>query len=170
MKLSELMAGKTPSADYEGWVTADDWVLAIDTAPGGDSPTEPGDYEVVQMGIEGLDAQLNPATSEKTYIRAGQSTQKTGTQRAFKVTGDRYIGDAAQDFLLSHKMKYGTGNSVIVPYVYFCILTGKGEKGRVSIIVNSDGSGNAGESSSIDIDLRKAGELPEEYTYTASLS
>ena len=86
------------------------------------------------------------------------------------MTGDRYIGDAAQDFLLSHKMKYGTGNSVIVPYVYFCILTGKGEKGRVSIIVNSDGSGNAGESSSIDIDLRKAGELPEEYTYTASLS
>ena len=31
MKISELMAGVTPNASYEGWVTADDWVLAIDT-------------------------------------------------------------------------------------------------------------------------------------------
>ena len=166
MKLSELMAGYTPDPEFTGYATNDDYVLAIDTGTSQDED----DYEVVEMGVAGLDAQMNPITQDKTYIRAGQSTQKTGTQRAFKVTGDRYIGDAAQDFSLSHKMKYGTGNSVIVPYVYFCILTGKGEKGRVSIIVNSDGSGNAGESSSIDIDLRKAGELPEEYTYTASLS
>ena len=166
MKLSELMTGHTPDPEFTGYATNDDYVLAIDTGTSQDED----DYEVVEMGVAGLDAQMNPITQDKTYIRAGQSTQKTGTQRAFKVTGDRYIGDAAQDFLLSHKMKYGTGNSVIVPYVYFCILTGKGEKGRVSIIVNSDGSGNAGESSSIDIDLRKAGELPEEYTYTASLS
>ena len=166
MKLSELMAGYTPDPEFTGYATNDDYVLAIDTGTSQDED----DYEVVEMGVAGLDAQMNPITQDKTYIRAGQSTQKTGTQRAFKVTGDRYIGDAAQDFLLSHKMKYGTGNSVIVPYVYFCILTGKGEKGKVSIIVNSDGSGNAGESSSIDIDLRKAGELPEEYTYTASLS
>lgn len=168
MKLSELMAGKTPSADYEGWVTADDWVLAIDTAPGGDSPTEPGDYEVVQMGIEGLDAQLNPATSEKTYIRAGQSTQKTGAARSFAVTGDRYVGDEAQDYMLSHKTKYGTGNGVVTNYVYFCILNGEGEKGQVSIIVNSEGGGNAGESSSVDIQLSKIGAEPTEYTYSAS--
>ena len=164
MKLSELMAGYTPDAEFTGYATNDDYVLAIDT---GESESE-DDYEVVEMGVAGLDAQLNPITQDKTYIRAGQSTQKTGTQRAFKITGDRYIGDAAQDFLLSHAMKYGTGNSVIVPYVYFCILTGKGEKGKASIIVNSDGSGNAGESSAIDIDLRKAGELPTEYTYTAA--
>lgn len=164
MKLSELMAGYTPDAEFTGYATNDDYVLAIDT---GESESE-DDYEVVEMGVAGLDAQLNPITQDKTYIRAGQSTQKTGTQRAFKITGDRYIGDAAQDFLLSHAMKYGTGNNVIVPYVYFCILTGKGEKGKASIIVNSDGSGNAGESSAIDIDLRKAGELPTEYTYTAA--
>ena len=142
MKLSELMAGYTPDAEFTGYATNDDYVLAIDT---GESESE-DDYEVVEMGVAELDAQMNPITQDKTYIRAGQSTQKTGTQRAFKITGDRYIGDAAQDFLLSHEMKYGTGNSVIVPYVYFCILTGKGEKGKVSIIVNSDGSGNAGES------------------------
>lgn len=164
MKLSELMSGVTPDPQFTGFVTNDDYVLAINTG----EATAEKDYEVVEMGVAGLDSQMNPITQDKTYIRAGQSTQKTGTQRAFKITGDRYMGDAAQDFMLDHAMKYGTGNAVVVDYVYFCMLTGKGEKGKASIIVNSDGSGNAGESSSIDIDLKKSGSLPTEYTYTAS--
>lgn len=165
MTVSELMQKNTPSADYEGWVTNDDYVLAvgIDLA---ESATEK-DYTVVQMGIAGLDAQLNPITVDKTYIRAGQSSMKTGNQRAFKATGDRYIGDPFQDFAFSHEIKFGAGNSVVVPYVYFNVLNGKGEKGTVSIIVNSDGSGNAGDSSGIDVDLKKTGAAPEEFTYTA---
>lgn len=165
MKLSELMSGVTPDPQFTGFVTNDDYVLAINTG----EATAEKDYEVVEMGVAGLDSQMNPIAQDKTYIRAGQSTQKTGTQRAFKITGDRYMGDAAQDFMLAHSMKYGTGNAVVVDYVYFCMLTGKGEKGKASIIVNSDGSGNAGESSSIDIDLKKSGALPTEYTYSASV-
>ena len=88
MKLSELMKDYTPSESYEGWVTNDDYVFAIDTAPDGSTATKEGDYVVVEMGIAGLDAQLNPITQDKTYIRAGQNTMKTGTQRAFSVTGD----------------------------------------------------------------------------------
>ncbi len=168
MKLSELMKGYEPKESYEGWVTNDDYVFAIDTAPGAATPTEKSDYAVVEMGIAGLDAQLNPVTQDKQYIRSGQSTTKTGTQRSFAVTGDRYASDEAQDFCLSHKMKYGTGNGVITNYVYFNILNGKGEEGQCSIIVNSDGSGNAGESSAIDIEFRKIGANPKEYAYTAS--
>ena len=49
MKLSELMSGVTPSADYEGIANTDDFVLAIDIA---DTPsTKKGDYIVVQTGI-----------------------------------------------------------------------------------------------------------------------
>ncbi len=167
MKLNELMKGYEPKESYEGWVTNDDYVFAIDTSPGAATPTEKGDYAVVEMGIAGLDAQLNPVTQDKQYIRSGQSTTKTGTQRSFAVTGDRYASDEAQDFCLSHKMKYGTGNGVITNYVYFNILNGKGEEGQCSIIVNSDGSGNAGESSAIDIEFRKIGANPKEYTYNA---
>ncbi len=152
MKVSELMKGYTINPDYEGWVTNDDYVFAIDVAPGGDAVTPDGDFEGV----------------EKQYIRSGQNTMKTGTQRSFAVTGDRYVGDPAQDYCLSHKMKYGTGNSVVTNYVYFNILNGKGEKGKVSIIVNSDGSGNAGESSAVDIEFKKIGSNPTEYTYAAS--
>lgn len=166
MKVSELMTGKTPTPEFEGWVTNDDWVFAIGIT--GEEASEK-DYEVVEMGIAGLDAQLNPVTQDKQYIRAGQTTTKTGTQRTFALTGDRYLGDAVQDFIFSNKIKYGTGNAVVVPYVYFCILNGKGEKGTVSIIVNSDGGGNAGESSAISVDFKKIGAMPTEYTYRAGV-
>ena len=151
MKVSELMQDKNLDPNYEGWVTNDDYVFAIDTSGKGNQ----------------LDAQLNPVTQDKQYIRSGQNTMKTGTQRSFSVTGDRYVGDAAQDFCLSHAMKYGTGNNVVVNYVYFNILNGKGERGQASIIVNSDGSGNAGESSAVDIEFKKIGSNPTEYTYVA---
>ena len=69
MKLSELMANYTPNADYEGWVTNDDYVFEINLTPE-TTGTKVSDYAVVEMGIAGLDAQLNPITQDKTYIRA----------------------------------------------------------------------------------------------------
>lgn len=166
MKLSELMKGHTPSVDFEGFVTNDDFVLAMDCTADGDA-VSPAQYAVVQLGVAGLDAQLNPVTQDRQYIRAGQSTTKTGTQRSFKVSGDRYVGDEFQDLAMSHAVKYGTGSTVIRPYVYFCMLNGKGEQGKASIIVNSDASGNAGESAGIDVELKKSGDMPNEYTWTA---
>lgn len=163
MKLSELMAGRIPSASFEGFVTNDDFVLAMDCSVGGDAPI--GDYAVVQIGVAGLDAQLNPVTQDKQYIRAGQSTTKTGNQRSFAVSGDRYVGDDFQDFALSHAIKYGTGNAVIRNYAYFCVLNGAGEEGKVAVIVNSDGSGDAGNNSEIDIELKKSGDAPSLFTY-----
>lgn len=74
MKLSHLMAGRAPDPAFEGFVTNDDMVLAVDIS--GKADAAPGDYVVVQMGIDGLDAQNNPVTVDKQYIRAGQSTMK----------------------------------------------------------------------------------------------
>lgn len=168
MKLSALMSGVTVNPSFTGFVTNDDWVLAVDcgetAATGFDAAS---DFAVVQMGVAGLDSNLNPITQDKTYIRAGQSTAKTGNQRSFAVTGDRYIGDDFQDFALSHEIKYGTGQAVVRKYVYFNIITGKGESGECVVIVNSDGSGEAGNSSEIDIELKKSGAQPAEYTWSA---
>lgn len=166
MLLQELMAGHTTNPNFEGVVTNDDWVLAVDCneTPATDWD-EAATFAVVQLGIAGLDSSLNPITQDKTYLRAGQSTTKTGNQRSFAITGDRYIGDDFQDFALSHPVKYGTGQAVVRKYVYFNIVTGQGEKGEASIIINSDGSGEAGNSSEIDIELKKAGSAPTEYTW-----
>lgn len=164
MKLSELMAGYTPSTSFEGVATNDDFVLAIDVSEEGGAKVSA--YEVVQNGITGVDAQLSAETDEKTYIRQGKSTTKTATQRTFSLSGDRMHGDPFQDFALSHAVKFGTGQKVIRPYVFFSVLTGEGEKGLASIIVNSDGSGDAGETASVDIDVM-ATRSPEEYTYTS---
>lgn len=166
MKLSELMQGYTPAVDYDDYVTNDDFVLAIDCSA--DGSADEADYDVVQMGVTGLDAQMNPVTQDKQYIRSGQSTTKTGTQRTFSISGDRHMGDSFQNFALSHKIKFGTGGAVVRNYVYFSLLNGKGEKGRASIIVNSDASGEAGESAGIDIEIKKAGDQPAEYTYSVT--
>lgn len=168
MKLSELMTGANLNPDFEGVVTNDDFVLAVDC---GETPVtdfeNAGEFAVVQLGVAGLDSSMNPITQDKTYIRAGQSTTKTGNQRSFSITGDRYAGDEFQDFALSHSIKYGTGQSVVRKYVYFNIITGKGESGECSIIVNSDGSGEAGNSAEIDIELKKSGSAPAEFSYSA---
>ena len=168
MKLSKLMEGATLNPNFTGFVTNDDFVLAVDC---GDTPAadfdKASDFAVVQLGVAGLDSNLNPITADKTYIRAGQSTAKTGNQRSFSVTGDRYVGDEFQDFALSHDIKYGTGQTVVRKYVYFNIVTGKGESGECCIIINSDGSGEAGGSAEIDIELKKSGSAPAEFSYSA---
>ena len=167
MKLSDFMtAVGEPSPEYKGSVTNDNMVLAIGITGVEESEK---DYEVLATNIAGVDSQMNPTTEDKTYLYVGTSTTKTGTQRSFAVSGDRYVGDAAQDFIFSNKIKYGIGQGVVVPYVYINTLNGKGEKGKVSIIVNSDGGGNAGESSAISVDLKSTGVLPEEYTYSAEV-
>ena len=162
MKLSALMAGYTPSAEFAGVATNDDFVLAVDI--GGTAGETVGDYVVVQTGVSAVDAQLSPETEEKTYIRAGKATTKTATQRTFKLSGDRMHGDEFQDFALSFDIKFGAGQKVIRPYVYFSLLTGEGEKGTASIIVNSDGSGEAGSTAEIDIDIM-ATAAPAKYTW-----
>lgn len=169
MLLAELMAGHTVNPNFEGVVTNDDWVLAVDCGETAATDWSEADtFAVVQLGIAGLESAMNPITQDKTYLRAGQSTTKTGNQRTFSISGDRYIGDDFQDFALSHAVKYGTGQSVVRKYVYFNIVTGQGEQGEVSIIVNSDGSGEAGNSSEIDIELKKSGAAATEYTWTAA--
>ncbi len=163
MKLSELMDGVTPNALFEGVTTADDYVLAVDFS--GTAQLD-GDFVVAQEGMTELSGALETLTQESQYLRGGKQTVKTGTQRTFTLTGERYIGDEFQDEMMSHAMKYGTGQAVIKPYIYFNILTGKGEKGKVSIAVESDPSGAAGENAGISAVLTARG-TPEQFAYSA---
>jgi hypothetical protein len=163
MKLSDLMQGKTPNANFEGFSTADDMVLAIDFTG---SATNPNDYTVAQNGITEQSGALSAQTQDAQYLRTGQVTIKTGTSRSFTVTGDRYNKDEFQDAILAHELKYGTGQAVIKPYVYFNLLTGKGEQGKISIAVEDDLAGAAGENASFSATLTSTVK-PTEYTYAA---
>ena len=163
MKVSEIMEGITPNAEYSGFATNDDFILAVKTE---DSQTKETDYTVVQGGVTSHEAALNPQSTDAQYIRTGLVSTKTGTQRTFAVSGERLEGDAFQEFCLSHKIKFGHGSAVVVPYVYFSMLTGKGEKGNVALIVNDDQTGEAGSNAGFSADL-KATATPTEYTYSA---
>lgn len=156
-------SGLTPSASYTGVETADDFIFAIQTEP---SQAEEKDWIVCADHVREHSGGLNPSTSDNVYIRTGTVTTKGATQRTFALNGDRCVGDDFQDFLLSYKVKFGSGQSVIFPYVYFSVLTGKGEKGEAVFIVTSDVGGTAGAAATFACDVKGIGQ-PTEYTYAA---
>lgn len=161
MKLSELMQSYAPDPSFAGATTADDMVLAIDFTG---AATDPNEFTVAQTGITEQSGALSAQTQDSQYLRTGKVTIKTGTSRSFTVNGDRIVGDEFQDTILSHAIKFGTGQGVIRPYVYFNLLTGIGERGSVSIAMEDDLSGAAGENASFSSTLTSTAK-PVEYTY-----
>ena len=167
MTVSEAItkSGITPSASYTGIETADDFVLAIQTEAS--SQSKESAWIVCADHVKEHSGSLNATTTSDTFIRTGPVDTKSATQRTFAVNGNRCVGDAFQDFALSHKIKYGTGNDVIVPYIYFSLRTGKGEKGTASIIVTSDVGGAAGSPATFACDVKGVG-VPDELDYTTA--
>ena len=167
MTVSEAItkSGITPSASYTGIEAANDFVLAFQTDKSKQSKVS--DWIVCADHVKEHSGSLNATTEDTQYIRTGNVTDKTGTQRTLAVNGDRCVGDAFQDFALSHKIKYGTGGDVIVPYIYFSLRTGKGEKGEASVIVTSDVGGAAGSKATFACDVKATG-IPDEFDYTTA--
>ena len=112
---------------------------------------------------------LNASTTDNTYIRTGPVTTKGSVQRTLSIQGDRYVGDAFQDFLLSRKIAFGSGQSVVVPYVYFSLRTGKGEKGEGALILTSDVGGSAGANATFAADFKGIG-TPAEFDYNTAVA
>lgn len=162
MKLSEYM--KAVKASATGERTGRQMVLAVDCTEGGTAASV-DEYAVVANHIENHGASLSPKTVDKSYIGEGEMTLKTGAQRTFAVTGQLLRGDEFHDTMNSHAIKYGVGSEVQRSYVYFDPGTKKGEKGMVTISVNKDGAGAAGDPGDIDVSLAVIG-TPEEFTYT----
>ena len=165
MKLSAAMTGITPSSSFAGEVSGDDYILALDCSTDG-SAASPAKYDVATVHVSNYGAELSPETDSSQFYYEGYTSMKKSTSRKFKPVGKRLMGDAFQDFICSHAIKYGKGSAVVRDYVYFCVLTGKGEKGKVLILVNNDGAAESGAIGDIDAELQVIG-VPEEYTYSA---
>ena len=160
-------SGITPSASYTGIETANDFVLAFQTDKSKQS--KEADWIVCADHVKEHSGSLNATTEDSQYIRTGNVTDKTGTQRTLAVNGNRCVGDAFQDFVLSHKIKYGTGKDVIVPYVYFSVRTGKGETGNASLVVTSDVGGSANAPATFAVDVKAVG-TPKAFDYLTDVT
>lgn len=125
------LSGLTPSAAYTGVETTDDFLLAVQTEA---SQTDVKSWVVCADHVKEHSGALNATTTDNTYIRTGPVTTKGSVQRTLSIQGDRYVGDAFQDFLLSHKIAFGSGQSVVVPYVYFSLRTGS-----IEMTLDADG-------------------------------
>lgn len=156
-------SGIVPSAAYTGEERADDFVFAIKTS---DSQTKKDDWIVCADHVREHSGALNASTTDNAYIRTGNVTSKGEVQRTLTINGDRCVGDAFQDFLLSHKIKFGSGKSVVVPYIFFSLRTGKGEAGTCALIVTSDVGGAANNISTFACDVKGIG-TPKEFDYAS---
>ena len=96
-------SGITPNPEYKGVETADDFILAIQTDAA--KQTKPSDWIVCADHIKEHAGSLNAATSDDTFIRTGPVTTKGAVQRTLAISGNRCVGDAFQDFLLSHQIR-----------------------------------------------------------------
>lgn len=163
MKLSEYMSNIT-EVEATGERIGRHMVLAVDCTEAGDA--KPDEMLIVAYHIDNVGASLSAGTKDTSYIGEGESTIKTNTKRSFSITGQRLVGEAFQEFCLSHKIKYGVGSAVKRGYVYFDAGTKTGEKGVATISVAKDGVGAAGEPTDVQIDMAVNG-IPEEYTYAA---
>ena len=158
-------AGITPDEEYTGVETTDNFILGIQTEATGQET--PDLYTVVQEHITEHSAAINNSSTDTAYIRTGTVTTKTGAQRQFTINGDRFAGDPFQDFALSNKMLFATGQDAVVKYVWFSLRTGKGEQGQAVLIVSNDASNAANNPAGFSCQLNAVGK-PKEYTYSAS--
>lgn len=165
MTITDFMASRSPNPAYEALVadTSDAWVLAVNL----ESAADPTGYLVADEGISEQTATLDAQTVDTEYVHSGKRSVKVGTTRQFALKGDSFSGNDFQDAILDHAMKYGVGNAIIRDYVWFNSLTGKGEKGKISIVVTEDGGGAAGANSTFSATLNAQG-VPEEYTYAVA--
>lgn len=173
MTVSETLAalkakkGIEPKVNYTGTEKADDFIFAIQTDSSTQTKVE--DWIVFAERVKEHSGALNASTEDVAYIRAGTVTEKGETQRTFSLNGNRCVGDSAQDFLLSHKIKFGSGSEIVFPYVYFSAKTGKGEKGSAAFIVTADASGSASNSAGFACDVKGVG-IPAEFDYLTPVS
>ena len=158
-------AGITPDEEYTGVETTDNFILGIQTEATGQET--PDLYTVVQEHITEHSAAINNSSTDTAYIRTGTVTTKTGAQRQFTINGERCAGDPFQDFALSNKMLFATGQDAVVKYVWFSLRTGKGEQGQAVLIVSNDASNAANNPAGFSCQLNAVGK-PKEYTYSAS--
>lgn len=165
MTVSEAVtkSGITPNAEYTGVETANDFIFAVCTDS--ESQTSEKAWIVCADHVSEHSSALNASTEDTEYIRTGRVTDKTSVSRQLSVSGHRCVGDAFQDWLLSHKIKYGTGDDVKVPYLYFSLRTGKGDKGECNLVVTADASGAAGAKAGFAATAYCIG-TPEEFDYS----
>lgn len=110
---------------------------------------------------------LNPETEEYAFFGGGggKTTLQSSVQRTFNLTGIKAVGDPLQDALFTHAMKYNGGKKI--KYRYYSKTTKKGETGDATVIINSDGDGEAGSRQNVEVTINGSG-VPTEYTHTGS--
>lgn len=165
MQLDEFMAAHAPKAGYTGYLFGEDWVLALD--PVGSAAD--GQFLVARAGLRRLEAGFETAEKLIFHEQAGPFTQRSGLRRFFLLEGDRRLDDPLQRQLFSHSSLYAGNGEAAMRYLFFCLQSGDGERGRLLPLIERDAGGAPGENTPFRLRLVQTGELPLFYHWPGGL-
>ena len=163
MKLSQLMKGITPNPDYIGVDIADNTVVAINPSKQGVSTFD--EFIVFRQAVTEISPTFESQTTETTYYGTGTNVTKTGTNFSISVTGDRYMGDEAQDLIFDLDNIQAIGADAIYELVCFNINTGKGYAGTFTAAQEQNSGGSAGENAPATVTFNKIAMNPVKFDY-----
>ena len=137
-------------------------VLVIDDKTGNDKEN----YVRVGKGFTNFKKASNSTIDQKFYIdEAGKGTSnKTGMQTIYSLTGDRVVGDPANDFIVSCYDKLGDDViTTAVQYDEFSPVeseagTYKAKKFEVMVNCTNDGSGDGGAVLAVESEIHQNGQ------------
>ena len=86
-----------------------DYALQINTTP----DATPGTYADIKAGFNSVAEAINEVVEQSPYLGDGgySSTEVTGGQMILTLSGKRYTGDAAQDYIFSDAVYYNWGKA-----------------------------------------------------------
>lgn len=136
-----------------------DYSLEIDTTPRGETET----WAVVSDGFDNLSKSLNEVLYQGSYLGDGGwgSTEVTGGQMTFTLSGVRKHGDAAQDYIFSDAVKHNWG---MARKTRFRITYPDGAvvQGRITLAKITEGGGSSQNADAVTVEIHFNGK--PEYT------
>lgn len=124
--------------------------LEIDTTPSADNPT----WARVGAGFKNVASSINEVLYQASYLsdEGYGSSEVTGGQLTFSLTGDRDTTDAAQNYIFSSAVRYNFGNA---RKTRFRITHAGGEvlTGNCTIAKADETGGDANQPAAIAVDI-----------------
>lgn len=142
----------------------EDTMVFIDTKPKTASPT----YARLGEGINSVTPSNSPTVTPMHYINAKNPTSTlTAINKQFAVAGEKYIGDAANEFILSLAEKTGEDveTSLVKVDMWKTAVSGgyPAIKYNIIVAVNNDGTIQGGATQAIDATFYVNGNPMEGY-------
>ncbi len=165
MTVKEFMSRYNASPHLTPAPCGGDFILALSSS---DSES-PENYLAVTGGAYDVKAEILSEIAKRNYVLSGGSRRRKTAVRKFTLLMYKQDNDPISELLASPDILFGIEQQCVFNYVYFNAANGKGEKGKLSVVVACDGDGSLDEPVLMTADMYGCEGVPEYYCYEGVL-